>query len=88
MSARLPTAGGCCDAAGGANGGADHPNPQPAADADADAEQQQPPQPQPQPQPAGPVHLLCLTAEGERLAKPFGATWAEHAVLEFIALAR
>lgn len=34
------------------------------------------------------VHVLCLTLEGCRLAKPHGAQYMAHACLEFLALAR
>jgi hypothetical protein len=34
------------------------------------------------------LHVLCLSAAGERLAKPFGSQSVHHGVLEFLALAR
>ena len=44
------------------------------------------PEPEPDPEPE-PVHVLCLAPGGERLARPFGAQYVHHAVLEFLALA-
>lgn len=34
------------------------------------------------------VHVLCMSSEGQRLAKPLGPHYMQHAVLEFLALAK